>query len=160
MLDESVVAEHGVRRTTASRRNAVESVGLTISGDNPAAATTSRAKPNQLVSPPEVACHAPDGRVRLHEPHHQVGDVAGPRRLPDLVVHDVEAASLAGDTRDRAREAGAVRAVQPAGADDQVTSGAASRTADSPAALVRPYADCGRSGASSAYGDRASPSKT
>ena len=87
-------------------------------------------------------------RRLLHDQRAQErGQVAGPRRLAPLVVDDVEGVPLGGEPQHRAREVGAVCAVEPGGAHDVATEGAVARTARSPAALLRPYALTGASGA-------------
>ena len=118
---EPVVAEHGVRRSRRRPREARRVGRPDDRGVQPGRLrTTRRAKPNHDVSPAEVACQAPPGasastsrRTRSATSPVHVG-------WPQLVVHDVEGAALAGDPRDRAGEAATGGAVQPGGADDEV----------------------------------------
>ena len=135
-------------------------VGSTTSGDSPAASTTRRAKPNHEVSPAEVACHVPagapastSGRPAPRRRRSTSAGRPGRRRRAGYPALAPAGRSSAG-SRSRGR-----RTARRCGPPDGC-SGAAARTACSPAALVRPYADRGPSGASSSYGVRAVPSKT
>ena len=84
-------------------------------------------------------------RVASTRRHDQLGDVDGPRGLADLVVDDADRAPLARPARAIVR--GKQEPWAPYSQAVRTTrwcSGRGVRTAHSPAALVRPYADRGR----------------